>query len=558
MSAKRLARLFAIPFALALPVAAIAAEGMWTLDNLPMQRMQAEYGFTPDAAWIRHVMRSSVRIAGGCSASFISKDGLVMTNHHCASQCLEQLSSAKRNYLRDGFLAARREQEIRCPEIELNRLEEISDVTQQVKEATTGLEGGAFKKAQTAAIAKLTSACVGKDKATTRCDVVDLYRGGRYHLYRYHRFSDARLVWAPEKAMAFFGGDPDNFNFPRYDLDMALLRAYENGKPAAVEDYLRFNPQGAKEGELVFTSGHPGRTERLLTVAQLETLRDLKLPERAMDYAEERGVLEQYSKGSPEAARMAEGRLFGIENSLKVYRGELTTLRDTAFMQHKRDEEAALRRYAASKPELQAKAGDAWDAVAKAQQAYRAIERPYNLIEHADGFTSQYFKFARNLVRGTEEREKPNGERLKEFAESKMPEFEQRLFSTAPVYPEFEKVKLALSLTKLREKLGVDHPFVKRVLGKKSPDQLAAELIAGTRLGDAAVRKALWQGGKEAVAQSNDPFLRLARDIDAEARELRQRYEQDVEAVEDKNGALIAAVRFDQQGTNAYPDATFT
>ncbi|HYD79386.1 MAG TPA: S46 family peptidase [Paucimonas sp.] len=554
---------------LALPGSAAAAEGMWTLDNLPVARMHAEYGFTPDAAWVDHVMRSSVRIAGGCSASFISKDGLVMTNHHCAAQCIDQLSTAKRNYMRAGFLAKNREEEVRCPAIELNRLERISDVTDEVKKATAGLEGEAFKLAQNAVKAKLASDCVGADKNTVRCDVVDLYRGGRYHLYKYHRFQDARLVWAPEKAMAFFGGDPDNFNFPRYDLDITLLRAYENGKPAAVKDYFVFSKDGAKEGELVFTSGHPGTTQRQLTMAQLETLRDVNLYGRLLQLAELRGVLAQYMKSSPEAARIAEAHFFGVENRYKVFNGEIQALRDPDLLKRKQEEETALRRYVASKPELQAKVGGAWDAIERAQQTYRKLASQLSLLErsgnpastridHAGGFASDYFKHARTLVRGVEERVKPDAERLPEFAEANLPEVEQHLLATAPIYPQFEQVKLEFALTKLRERLGVDHPFVKRVLGKRSPGQLAASLIAGTRLGDPKVRKALWQGGKEAIAKSNDPFIKLALAIDGDARAIRKRYEQEVDSVVQKNSELIAMARFEQQGTDTYPDATLT
>jgi len=544
--------------ALLSPAAAMAAEGMWTLDNLPVERMQKEYGFAPDKAWLDHAMKSSLRIAGGCSASFISQDGLVMTNHHCASQCIDQLSSSRRNYMRDGFLAKKREEELRCPEIELNRLEEIVDVTDTVRKATAGLEGAAFKKAQNAINAKLTSDCVGNHKATRRCDVVNLYHGGRYHLYRYHRFQDTRLVWAPEKDAAFFGGDPDNFNFPRYNLDITLLRAYEDGKPAAPKDYFTFSRQGATDGEMVFTFGHPGSTKRLLTMAQLESLRDVTLYSRMLELAELRGVLQQYMKTGPEAKRVAEGRLFGVENGYKVVNGQIETLRDPELLNRKQQEEAALRAFVASKPELQARVGGAWEAIARAEEHYRSMARPLHYIEQAGGFSSHYFKFARMLVRGIEERDKPNAERLPELSDARRPEYEQALFSTAPVYPEFEKVKLGFSLTKMRERLGADDAFVRRVLGRQSPDQLAAALVAGTKLGDPEVRRALWKGGKEALAKSNDPFIRLAMDIDADARAIRKRYEQEVESVISRNSQLIAQARFEQQGTSVYPDATFT
>jgi len=547
-----------LPVALLIPCAAIAAEGMWPLDNLPASRLKTEYSFTPGKDWVDHVMRASARIAGGCSASFVSKNGLVMTNHHCAAACLSQLSSAKKNFIADGFLARNREEEVRCPEIEINRLERISDVTGQVKGAVAGLDGEAFKLAKNAVEANLSSACVGADRETARCDVVDLYHGGLYHLYRYRRFQDVRLVWAPEQAVAFFGGDPDNFNFPRYDLDIALLRIYENDKPARLKDFFPFSKAGAEAGEMVFVSGHPGSTQRQLTMSELETFRDLRLIGSLLRLAEERGILEQYGKLGPEAARIAENDLFGIENGYKAYVGELKALLDPALMKHKQKEESELRAFVASRPALRARVSGAWDAIDRAQQVYREIEAQYSAIEGARAFTSRHFAYARALVRGAEERAKPGADRLPEFTDSRLPEVEQRLFSTAPIYPEYERVRLGWSLTKMRELLGADDPFVRLVLGRKSPDQVAAELIAGTRLGDPAVRKALWTGGREAIARSDDPFIKLASAVDPAARSIRKRYEREVEAVVQKNTELIAQARFARDGTGAYPDATFT
>jgi hypothetical protein len=547
-----------LPAALAIPCAVIAAEGMWPLDNLPASRLRAEYGFTPGKDWVDHVMRASARIAGGCSASFVSRDGLVMTNHHCAAACVSQLSSSKKNFIADGFLARGRGEEVRCPEIEVNRLERISDVTDQVKGAVAGLEGEAFKLAKNAVEAKLSSACIGAERETARCDVVDLYHGGLYHLYRYRRFQDVRLVWVPEQAIAFFGGDPDNFNFPRYDLDIALLRVYENGKPAQVKDFFQFGKAGAEAGEMVFVSGHPGSTQRQLTMSELETFRDIRLIGGLLRLAEERGILEQYSKLGPEAARIAENDLFGIENGYKAYVGELKALLDPALTKQKQKEESGLRAFVASRPGLRARIGGAWDAIEKAQQVYRDIEAQYSAIEQARAFGGRHFAYARALVRGAEERAKQDADRLPEFSDSRLPEVEQRLFSTAPIYPEYESVRLAWSLTKMRELLGADDPFVRLVLGRKSPDQVAAELIAGTRLGEAAVRRALWSGGKEAIAGSDDPFIKLALAVDPAARAIRKRYEREVEAVVEKNTELIAQARFARHGTSAYPDATFT
>lgn len=549
----------ALPLAAALLFSplAFADEGMWTFDNLPREPLKAHYNFTADKAWVDHAMRASVNL-GGCSASFISPEGLILTNHHCVAGCLQQISSAKKNYLLDGFLARKREEEMQCPTSEANRLEQITDVTKEVNAATKGLTGEAYKKAQNAVTAKLSADCVGDNKATVRCNVVTLYQGGQYHLYRYHRYSDVRLVWAPEDAAPNFGGDPDNFNFPRYGLDAAMLRAYENGKPAQAKDFFPFSKTGPKADELVFTSGNPGRTNRLLTVAQLETLRDTRLiPSMRRGY-ELRGLLTQYRKLGAEQARVAYNDLFYLENGLKVAVGEVDALQSPDLMRRKRNEEESLRKFVAADPKLQAEAGGAWDAIARAQAVYREIATEYEAIEGGRAFNSRYFTLARTLVRGAEERAKPDGERLPEFSNTRLPMVERQIGSPAPVYPDFEKVKLAWSLTKLREWLGTDDPFVQQVLGKESPEQLAERLVNGTKLGDPAFRKALWQGERAAVEKSDDPFLKLARDIDAHARALRKRYENEVTAVEQKNAELIARARFAQLGTKVYPDATGT
>ncbi|MCH8621627.1 S46 family peptidase [Undibacterium sp. TS12] len=543
--------------ALAFPGLSMAAEGMWTMDNLPTSKLQAEYGFKPSAEWVKNTMLGSVKLPG-CSGSFVSKDGLVMTNHHCASGCIEQLSSAKQNYIENGFLAKKREEEQACPAMELNRLEEITDVTAEVKKATAGLDGAAYKQAQNVINNKLTAACVGDDKEKIRCDIVDLYHGGRYHLYKYHRYADTRLVWAPEKAIAFFGGDPDNFNFPRYDLDITMLRVYENGKPAEIKNFFPFSKNGPQEGEMTFITGHPGSTQRQLTIAQLSSLRDIGLIDNLQHMAELRGVLTQYRKSSPEAARTADQMLFGIENSYKSGVGRLQTLLDPEFIARKQAEETALRQFVDSKPELKEKISGAWDAIAKAQESYRQLHRISSMTEGAAAFNSNYFRLARILVRAADEKGKNSADRLPEFAETRLPAVQQSLFSKAPIYPEFEKVKLTHSLTKMREDLGANHAFVKQVLGKLSPEQLTENLVSKTRLADIEYRKTLWNGGKEAIAQSDDPFIKLALAVDAESRSIRKRLEQEVQSVVQKNSELIAQARFAQSGTSVYPDATGT
>ena len=534
-----------------------AYEGMWTFDNLPREQLKAKYDFNADQTWADHVMRASVS-TGGCSASFISPDGLVLTNHHCVAGCLQQISSAKKNYLVDGLLMRKREEELQCPAMELSRLEEITDVSKNVNAATRGLVGEAYKNAQNVVKARLASDCVGDNKATVRCSVVTLYQGGQYHLYRYHRFSDARLVWAPEAAASNFGGDPDNFNFPRYGLDAAMLRAYENGKPAAIKDYFPLSKTGAASGELVFTSGSPGSTSRLLTVAQLETLRDQQLIDNLRRSAELRGVLTQYQKLGAEQARIAGNDLFFLENGLKVTNGRLNALLAPDLLNRKRAEEQSLQKFVASNRELGAALGDPWGKIARAQVTAREINLEYGTIELARAFQSRYFAIARTLVRGADERGKADGERLPEFSNTRLPVVERQLFSPAPIYADFEKVKLEWSLTKMREWLGSDDPFVVQVLGRESPAQMAARLVDGTKLGDVAMRKSLWAGDAALIGKSADPFIQLARAVDARARAIRKRVENEVTAVEQKNAELIAKARFAQLGSKVYPDATGT
>lgn len=535
--------------------AAIAAEGMWTLDNLPRTALKERYGFEPDDSWVQRAMQSSVRLASGCSGSFVSDEGLVLTNAHCVLRCVQELSSADADYVNEGLVADERDRELRCPTEELNRLEDITDVTARIDEATAGKSGQAFIDAKNAEKARIESECVAKEDATRRCDVVELYSGSLHHLYRYRRFQDVRLVFSPEYRVGFFGGDPDNFNFPRYNLDMALLRAYENGKPAKSDAHFTIKRAGAEPGELILVTGHPGTTRRQLTVAQLERLRDVDFIENLAYMSEQRALLWQYSRGSDEARRQAQTDLTLTENSLKVLRGQLDALLGPALFKAKRDEEARLRQFAAQRD---AAASDPWAAVTSAQMAYRELEGRYLMVEGARGFYSQYFQIARHLVRAAEERNKPSADRLREYQDAALPRLEQTLFSKAPIYPVYETNKLAWSLTKLRERLGPDEPMVKLVLARDSPEALAAKLVAGTRLGDPAERRRLWEGGFEAIAQSTDPFIELVRAIDTVSRQLRRRYENDVESVEARNAAAIARLRFEQFGTDVYPDATFT
>jgi hypothetical protein len=543
---------------LALAPAVHAAEGMWTLDNLPREAMAKAYDFQPDQAWLDRAMRSAARLAGGCSGSFVSATGLVLTNHHCVLDCVQDLSSKEHDYVNRGFVAATRADEKQCPGMEINRLESIADVTERVQTATLGKEGKAYNDAKKAEQSKIESECVGKDSAKVRCDIVELYQGGVQHVYKYARFQDVRLAFAPEYAAGFFGGDPDNFNFPRYNLDMALLRVYQDGQPLAPKEFFPINPAGAEDGELVMTLGHPGTTQRLLTVAQLETQRDTVLPWRLMLASELRGLLLQYSAQGEEQARIAQSDLTQVENGIKARTGMFEALLSPQVMQGKREAEQDMKEWVQADPARREKYGDPWQDIAAAQETWRDLYVDYVMLESGLAFQSHHLAWAETLLRGAAERAKPDGARLREFAEAGLPRVRATLMAETPLYPEYEKTKLGWSLSKLREKLGVDHPVVRDILGKESPQALAARVVDGSKLADPKLREQLWEGGADAVAASQDPALVLARRIDQHARAVRARYETEVESVEKRNAELLAQARFALKGTSVYPDATFS
>lgn len=541
--------------ALLLAPSAQADEGMWTYDNFPSDRLKRTHGFAPDATWLKRARLSSVRLAGGCSGSFVSEQGLVMTNHHCAHACIEQLSNDRKDLVERGFYAKTLKREQQCPAMEINQLIEISDVTERINQATKGKTGSEFHEARKAEKAKVEKACATDDNL--RCDVVTLYRGGRYKLYKYKRFQDVRLVFAPELDIAFFGGDPDNFNFPRYVLDAAFLRVYEDGKPLKTEHYFKWSKGGAKKDELVFVSGHPGRTNRLQTVAQLEYQRDVYLPNRLFNLAEKRGVLTAFSQRSKKAERIAKTPLFYTENSFKALRGMHQALLDKAFFGSKVQAERALRKKIAADPALEKKYSGTFGAIESAQAKIRNLRDDLNFKEYHGGYGSKLLRSAIALVRYAEEREKPNGKRLREFSDARLPQLKARMLSKAPIYPQLEIEMMTFSLTKMREILGPDDPFVKKALGKESPRALAKRLVRRTGLRRVGARKRLWEGGAAAINKSKDPMIAFAKLIDADGRAIRKAYEE-VSSVLDKNAELLAQARFAVLGTGTYPDATFT
>jgi V8-like Glu-specific endopeptidase len=545
----------------ALGAGLVADEGMWTFDNFPHAEVAKRYGINVTDAYLDKLRQSTVRLETGCTASFVSPEGLVLTNHHCVSTCLADNSSPQRDLVANGFSAATREQELRCQGAQASVLADTEDVTARVTNAIAGVAAADVAAARNKALTTLEAECEAaakKSGAPRACEVVTLYQGGQYWLYKYKRYDDVRLAFAPEHAVAAFGGDPDNFQFPRWCLDMALLRVYENGAPAVTPTHLTFEWGGAKQGEAVFVAGHPGTTQRLLTVDQLKTQRSVVLPFWLLRFSELRGRLAQYSKTSPEAARTALDYLGSIENTHKVRRMQLAALLDDRMMDRHAAAERMLREKVAADPALNASAGDAWDVIARTEQKFREIVIPYTWLEGGAGFNSDLFGYARQLVRATDERSKPNAQRLREYTDANLPQLKASLEAKTPVYPELEQVRLSFSLERMREYLGPDYLVIQSVLGMKSPDERARELVTGSRLADPAVRMKLFEGGQAVVKASDDPMIALARLIDDESRGLRTIYENEVEAPQRLAQQRIAAARFNAYGTGIYPDATFT
>jgi hypothetical protein len=539
-----------------------ADEGMWLFNNPPVKLLQEKYHFQPTAAWLEHVRKSSVRFDNGGSGSFVSPDGLVMTNHHVGADCLGKISTKDKNYLATGFEAKSNADEPKCEDLELNVLMSIEDVTARVAGAVQpGMDAASAEKARRAEINNIEKD--SRDKTGLRSDVVTLYNGGQYHLYRYKQYTDVRLVFAPQKAIAFFGGDPDNFEYPRYDLDICFFRVYENDKPVHVDNYLKWSESGAAEGELIFVSGHPGRTERADTVAHLLYQRDYAVPGTLNLLRRREVLLENYSDRSTENARRAEDDLFGIRNSRKAYLGMLAGLQDPAILGKKRDAEKELRDAVSKDPKLSQSYSDGWDQVAATIKTLIKIRDEYNLFasgpqRRAQSFNSDLFTIAIKLVRLAEETAKPNGERLREYSEAGLVSLKLQLFSDAPIYEDLETVQLADSLGMMAEALGEENEAVQIVLAGKSPRDRAAELVQGTTLKDVAVRMRLADGGLKAIQASNDPMIQLARLIDPESRRIRQAFEQQVDEPQRQAYGKIANARFAVYGSSIYPDATFT
>jgi hypothetical protein len=546
-------RIFLLAAAVALP--ARADEGMWPFNNIPVKDLQRRYGWAPNQAWLDHVRLSSVRFNNGGSGSFVSKTGLVLTNHHVGANCIQKISTPEHDYIKTGYVAKSAAEEVKCPDLELNVLEGIEDVTARVNGGTrAGMTDAQIFEAQKAEQAKIEKEC--NEKTGLRCNTITLYAGGEYDLYKYKKFTDVRLVVAPEFGIAFFGGDPDNFTYPRWDIDFAIFRIYENDKAVRPAHYLTWRSAGPKENALVLVSGNPGSTARLDTLAQLEFDRDVRFPLQLEFLTRRARLLHEFSDKSSENARMANRQLFGVENSLKGNRGRYEALQDPRVMSKKAEEEKELRAKVAADPKLSANAG-AWDAIAAAHKAYAARYKRDAVLGRALASAPEMMT-ARTIVRYVVEKEKANEKRLEEFRESNLKSLEFGLYSPAPIYPSLEKVTIADALKEMVEKLGAEDPSVRRILASKSPEERASELVDGTKLKEVAFRKELVAGGVKAVEESADPMIVLARQTDPELRELRKWREDNVESSDKTNGALIARALFAVKGKDRYPDATFT
>jgi hypothetical protein len=543
--------------AVALASPAAAEEGMWTFDAFPAARVREQYGWAPDQAWLDNVRAAAVRLTGGCSASFVSAGGLVLTNHHCVIDCVQDRSTAQNDLVRNGFTARTREEELQCPGQQAEVVTAIEDVTSRVQSAIGTSTGAALSRARDAEISRIQSeGC--RDAATERCQVVALFGGGQYKLYRYRKYSDVRLVWAPEAQAANFGGDPDNFNFPRYGLDAAFLRVYENGRPAATPRFLRWNPRAPVAGEQTFVVGNPGTTQRLFTQSQFAMRRNVIFPTLVPLWSEYRGRLIAAMEGDAERQRTGTDALQGVENSYKVYMGQWRALRDPEFGARLAAAETDLRGRVAANADLRATLGDPWGEVDRAQATYASIYPQYLMLEARAGWGSDLYDHARQLVRAAIEREKPDAERLPAYSSSNLPLLEHELLDEAPVYPWLEEMTLAFWLSKTRELLGTDDPRVRALLGRESPEALARRAVAGTRLGDAAVRRQLWTGGLAAIRASDDPMIRLALANEEQARAVLDRYRAEVDAPTIAAQSRLARARFGAYGDTLYPDATFS
>ncbi len=530
-----------------------AEEGMWTFDNLPTKAIQAKHGWAPDQAWLDHVRLSSLRFPGG-SGSFVSRDGLVLTNHHVGRGWIQRVSSKEADYVKNGFAAATREQEIKVPGLELMTLMAMEDITARLNKAIKAdLPEKEALKARETEIEKIKKEM--QEKSGLTCEHVTLYQGGEHWIYSYKKHTDVRLVFAPEQQIAFFGGDPDNFTFPRHNLDFSLFRVYENGQPYQPKDFLHWTQTGVKRGDLTFVTGHPGRTSRQDTLAQMLYSRDFAIPMRLKGMERRKAAMVAYAKLSPEAARQVNTQIFGIENGIKATTGYWSGLKDKEAMKRIADDEKAFRAKVAKDLKLATEVGPSWGKIEEAMKVAKGLSKDALNVGTAN---STLLGYGLTLVRLADEEAKPSEQRLPEFSDANLKTAKTRLGVPSPYYKEQEVFLFTRGLEEAAKELGPQHRFVKAILGGKPAAEVAKAAVEGSKLSDPEVRKALMAGGKKAIAESTDPMILLARKLDPISRELRKKQEEQVTSVITEHGARIAKARFAVFGKNTYPDATFT
>jgi len=530
-----------------------ADEGMWTFDNPPLKMLKEKYGFVPTQAWLDHLRLSSVRLNDGGSGSFVSPDGLLLTNHHVARGQLQKNSTPEHNYLEDGFYAPTSEQEMKSADLEVNVLESMENVTAKIEAATKGIQDDKEAlKARTGAIAAIEKEST--DKTGLRSDVVAFYNGGEYWLYRYKKYTDVRLVFAPEQQAAFFGGDPDNFTYPRYDLDMAIFRVYENGKPIHSSDYLKWSAKGAADNELIFVSGHPGSTQRDDTMAQLSLEHDVIEPAVIAYITHRIQVAQDYAAKGKEQALQVGSLIFSLQNSLKVYQGRYEALNDKALIAKKQAAEDEFRAKVEANPEWKKQYGSSWETIKTAIDKERPII-PNQIYRRTD---SSLMRLALLIVQYVAEVKKPDADRLDGFHEAGLESLKFQLFSPAPVYPATEKLFMTSALSQGQDKLGKDDPYIHAILQGGDPATVASALVDGTKLADPAFRKSLVDGGQAAVDASTDPMIVAARRLDPVVRELNRKIRDEIQSVITPAEEKLGKARFAVYGKDTYPDATFT
>ncbi|MBV8585662.1 MAG: S46 family peptidase, partial [Verrucomicrobia bacterium] len=535
-----------------------ADEGMWLFNAPPTKQLQSKYQFTLTPEWLEQVQQSSLRFSSGGSGSFISANGLAITNQHVAGSTLQKLSDADHDYVRKGFYAPTLAEERHATDLVVDQLVSIQDVTDRVNAAVpAGVPADQAFNARRKVIADIEAESL--KQTGLHSEVVTLYGGGLYHLYRYKRYTDVRLVFAPEEQAAFFGGDPDNFEFPRYDLDISIFRVYEDGKPVKLEHFLRVSPQGSKDGDLVFVSGNPGFTQRQLTTPELLNERDLRVPAILAQLYRREVNLNVFSSRSAENRRQANGLLRSIENSRKVFDGVVGGLLDPVYFGRLEKANASQQTLLTAQiPET----ANAFQRIATAEKGLVANWKEYVGWEGLPrigpfGFDSDLFKIARLAVRSVLEKQKPNGERLEEYQDANQSTLERELFSPAPIYDGFETARLTQSLTDLAERYGPEDPLVEKVLDGKSPHDRAFELVKGTKLKDVSYRHEIYQSSPEQLQAVSDPMIQLVLLIDERSRATRKLYEAGKEQQHQAH-QVLARAQFKAEGYDLYPDATFT